>query len=180
MIITISGDPGSGKSTIAKETAKTLGYNFYSVGDLRGKMAMDRGLTIDQLNDIGKNEAWTDKDADKYQEELGKKEDDFVIEGRLGFHFIPHSTKIFLKVDKDESARRVFKDQREDEEKKETVEEVKEMLAKRSEHDRQRYLKYYNIDHLDLKHYDLVLDTTNLTIDEVKEKLLNFIPSINK
>lgn len=180
MIITISGNPGSGKSTVAKEIAKELNYNFYSIGDLRGKMAMERGLTIDQLNKIGENEAWTDNDADAYQAELGKKEDNFVVDSWLGFHFIPHSIKIFLKVDRKESAKRVFKNQREDEEKKETIEEVEEMLAKRAEHSKQRYLKYYNIDYLDLNHYDLVLDTTNLTINEVKQKLLNFIHHYNK
>ena len=38
MIITISGLPGSGKSTIGKMLAKKLGYKFYSMGDLRGKI----------------------------------------------------------------------------------------------------------------------------------------------
>lgn len=180
MIISISGDPGSGKSTLSKELAKNLNYKRYSIGDLRGKMAMERGLTIDQLNKLGENESWTDNDVDEYQKELGKKEDNFVIEGRLGFHFIPHSVKIFLRIAKEESARRVFKDQREDEEKKETVEEVKEMLSQRAEHDRQRYIKYYNVDHLDIKHYDFVLDTTNLTIDMTKAKLLNFIHTYNR
>ena len=180
MIITISGNPGSGKSTIAKEIAKELSYNFYSIGDLRGKMAVERGLTIDQLNEIGKKEAWTDNEADEYQSELAKKEDNFVVDSRLGFHFIPEAIKIFLKVDGEESARRVFKDQREDEERKETMEDVKEMLAKRAENDRQRYLKYYDVDYFDLNHYDLVLDTTNLTKDEVKKKLINFIRSYNK
>lgn len=180
MIITISGNAGSGKSTVAKTIAKKLGYNFYSIGDLRGKMAMDRGLSIDELNKIGENEAWTDNQADEYQTELAKKEDSFIVDSRLGFHFIPEAIKIFLKVDEQESARRVFINQREDEEKKNSIEEVKNMLKERDEHDRKRYLKYYNIDHLDLKHYDLVLDTTNLTTEQVQEKLLNFIKHYNK
>lgn len=180
MIVTISGNPGSGKSTIAKNVAKKLGYNFYSIGDLRGKMAIDRGLTIDQLNKIGEEESWTDNQADEYQVELAKKEDNFVVDSRLGFHFIPNAVKIFLKVDEEESAKRVFEDQRKDEEKKNNIEAVKEMLGKRVESDRERYLKYYNVNHLDLNHYDFVLDTTSLTIEEVEQKLINFLRQYNK
>src|SRR5689334_16245543 len=97
MIISITGAPGTGKTSVGKLLAKRLGYNFYSVGDLRGKMAMERGLTIDELNKLGEKDASTDTMADDYQRELGRKEDNFIIEGRLSWHFIPHSFKVFLK-----------------------------------------------------------------------------------
>ncbi|MBU0540313.1 AAA family ATPase, partial [Patescibacteria group bacterium] len=67
MIITISGVPGSGKTTVAKILAERLGMKFYSMGDLRGKMATERGLTIDELNKLGETEAFTDNDVDTYQ-----------------------------------------------------------------------------------------------------------------
>jgi len=175
MIITISGNAGSGKSTVAKEIAKKLGYNFYCVGDLRGKMATERGMTIDQLNKLGEKEAWTDNLADEYQADLAKKEDNFIVDSRLGFHFIPAALKIFLKVHPNESARRVFINQRPDEERKESIEEVKQMLTARDENDRQRYMKYYNVDHLDLSHYDLVIDTTNLKLEQLQEKIFNYL-----
>jgi len=50
MIITIGGEPGSGKSTVANIVAQKLGYKHYSTGDLRGEIAMRHGLTIDELN----------------------------------------------------------------------------------------------------------------------------------
>ena len=59
MIITISGIPGSGKTTVGRMLAEKLGYKFYSIGDLRGKMAMERGMTIDQLNELGKTDGRT-------------------------------------------------------------------------------------------------------------------------
>ena len=71
MIITISGVPGSGKSTAGKSVARKLGYEYVSMGDFRGKMAMERGLTIDELNKLGEKEDWTDRQADEYQRELG-------------------------------------------------------------------------------------------------------------
>jgi cytidylate kinase len=176
MIITISGLPGSGKTTVGRLVAKKLGLKFYSIGDLRGRMAMERGLTIDQLNEIGMKEEWTDREADEYQKTLGRKEDGFVIESRLGFHFIPDSIKIFLKVNLRAAAERIFKNQRPDEEKKENVDDILKSMKKRIENDKIRYRKYYGIDNfMDRSHYDHVIDTTNLTIEKVVEKIINLI-----
>ena len=173
MIVTISGLPGSGKTTAGRIIAEKLGYKFYSIGDLRGRMAMDRGLTIDQLNDLGMREAWTDKEVDEYQKELGKKEDNFVIESRLGFYFIPQSVKVFLEVDLKKAAERVFRDQRPDEKTKASVAETLKSMKKRIQSDKTRYQKYYGIaDFMDRAHYDIVIDTTELTIEQVAGKIL--------
>lgn len=176
MIITISGVPGSGKTTVGKGVAERLGFRFYSIGDLRGKMAMERGMTIDELNELGMKEDWTDREADEYQKELARKEDDFVIESRLGFHFIPGSVKVFLKVDLRTAAERIFKNQRPDEGRRSSVGEVLESLKKRIENDMGRYRKYYGIqDFMETSHYDIVIDTTNMGIAEVVERVLKEI-----
>ena len=175
MIITISGLPGSGKTTVGKLLAERIGLKFYSIGDLRGKMAMERGLTIDQLNEIGMKEDWTDKKVDEYQKELGEREDNFLIDSWLGFHFIPHSIKIFLYVDLEVGAERIFRSQREDEEKKKTAEEIHEMIKKRVKQTDKRYKKYYGIDFLDRSHYDIIIDTTDLTINQVIEEITKLV-----
>jgi len=175
MIITISGMPGSGKSSVAKELAKGLNLKHYSIGDLRGKIAMDKGMTLDELNKIGEKEDWTDKEADLYQKELGEKEDNFVIDGRLSYYFIPKSFKVFLDVNSRTGAERIFKDQREDEEKKESIEEMEQAIDQRFESDKKRYKKYYNINFPNKKDFDLVIDTTNLTLKQVVEKILKAV-----
>ena len=91
------GKGGTGKSTVAKLLAKKLNYKHYSIGDLRGKIAVERGLTIDELNKIGKTEAWTDTEVDNLIKEKGKKEDNLSIDGWVAVHFMPHSFKIFLE-----------------------------------------------------------------------------------
>lgn len=176
MIIAISGLPGSGKSTIGKKLAKKLEYKFYSMGDLRGKMAMDRGMTIDELNELGKKEDWTDKQADEYQIELAKKEDNFIIDGRIAFHFIPQSFKVFLNVDSKEGAQRVFENQRPDEEKAKSVQELEQRMIKRANDDDSRYKKYYGISFRDKSKFDLVVDTTKINPEQVVEKILNALP----
>jgi cytidylate kinase len=174
MIITISGMPGSGKSTVGRLLAKKLGYRFYSIGDLRGKWAVERGMSIDELNKLGEEEEWTDKKADEYQAEIGKGDDNIVIDGRISFHFIPGSFKVFLTVDDETGAGRVFGDERSDE-KAESAEELKVNLKKRVGSDALRYKKLYNLDFQDERHYDLVIDTTDMKPEEVAERIMESI-----
>ncbi len=178
MIISISGVPGSGKTSVAKIIADKLGMNFYSMGNMRGKMALDRGMTIDELNALGEKEAFTDAEVDEYQKKLGQTEDNFVIEGRLSWHFIPHSYKVFLGCDVDEAARRIFSakqsstSERADEAPATTVEQVRSALATRMTSDDVRYKKYYGADYRDHSHYDLVVDTMETSSPEETSEII--------
>ncbi|MDO8584059.1 MAG: cytidylate kinase family protein [bacterium] len=182
MIISISGTPGSGKTTVGKEIAKALGMPFYSIGDLRGKMAMERGVTIDELNTIGEQDASTDTPIDDYQKALGEKEDNFVVEGRLSWLFIPHSLKVYLDCDPSEAARRIFLEcqtggsKRQDENICQTQEAVKTGIENRVASDVKRYDAIYHVDYRDPAHYDIVFDTTAIldpqqVADEVLKKI---------
>jgi CMP/dCMP kinase len=173
MIITLSGKPGSGKSSIAKIIAQKLKYEFFSAGDYRGEIALKHNITIDQLNEIGKKEFWTDKEVDDKLKSLSKQ-NNLVVDGWLSCYFIKNSKKIFLDVKLNEAAKRIFKDQRPDEEKKETVKEVEKMLKNRLDQTKKRYKKYYHIDFTNEKYYDLIIDTTDLTKKQVIEKILSF------
>jgi cytidylate kinase len=166
MIITISGVPGSGKTTAGKIVAQKLDMRFYSIGGLRAKMAEERGLTIDELNAIGEKDHTTDTDVDAYQKNLGETEDHIMIEGRLSWHFIPHSFKIFLSCDPDEAARRIFLARKEggrrDEPDYADAVEARRQLDERMASDARRYQAIYGVNYQDESHYDLVVDTTNL------------------
>ncbi len=175
MIITISGMPGSGKNTVAQMIADRLNFNHYSVGDLRGKMALERGMTLDELNKIGEKEAFTDKDADDYQKELGEKEDDFIIDGRLSWHFIPDSVKLYLDVSPEEGARRILNTKRPDEREYSSLDDALDALGQRVESDRKRYKKWYGVDCYDHRHYDFIVDTTNLSPEQVADKIIDYI-----
>ncbi len=183
MIITISGVPGSGKTSVGKILAQKLGVPFYSIGALWGKMAIERGLTLDELNVLGEEEASTDKIVDDYQRELGIKEKAFVIEGRLSWYFIPHSFKIFLDCTLSEASRRIYEErkltnkERSDEPKYVSPENVRAAIQNRTKSDIRRYAKYYNVNHLEPKHYDLVLNTSEMNgPGETAEKILNVLP----
>lgn len=177
MIITLTGLPGSGKSTVADALSKKFNLKRYYMGELRREMARERGLTLEELNKLGETEDWTDKLVDDYQKKLGETEDNFIIEGRTSFFLIPNSLKIFLSVDLKIGAERIFKEiQNSTEDKRNegkftSVEETLESLKARIESDTKRYQKYYGVDVLDPAHFNIVFDTTNLTADEVIQNL---------
>ena len=174
MIITISGKVGSGKSSVGILVAKKLGFKYYCIGDVRREMAKKKGISLSELNKLGEKDPSTDLEPDKFAEEKGKTEDNFVIVGRTSFHFIPKSVKIFLDVDPKTGAERVLNHSRNNEKYKDLSEAI-EKIRMRFESDKLRYKKYYNLDILNKKNYDYVIDTTNLTIKEVVDKIIEKI-----
>jgi cytidylate kinase len=169
MIITISGNPGSGKSTLAKYLAKIFKLEFYSIGDIRRGIALKQGKNINELNKFGEKNFITDKVVDDYLKTLVKKRN-IIVDGRMAFHFIPDSIKIFVKVDLREGAKRIFKKYRESEHYK-TIEEAHKTLEKRLASDDKRYRKYYGINIFDLTHYDIIFDSTNMSLNEAKKTI---------
>lgn len=174
MIVSLSGAQGSGKSTIAQMLADKLGWPRYYMGGLRRAAAQKRGMTLAEYNKLGEVDISTDQEVDEYQKELGQTQDNFIIEGRTSWYFIPNSLKIYFDVDSGEGARRVFnslqkKNNRNEDRGLESVEAVKVSMENRLASDRLRYQKYYSIDVNDINHYDFYLDTTNLSPEQVFE-----------
>lgn len=178
MIITISGNLGSGKSTVANILSNRLGLKRYSTGEYMRKMADERGITLLELSKHAELDASIDKELDDWQINLGKNDDNFIIDARLAFHFIPNSLKVFLKVDDAEAARRIFNHDhpnRKKEIENVSLEATKKNISIRRNSEHQRYLDLYDINYEDESNFDLVIDTTNITAEEVAEKVINHI-----
>lgn len=189
MIITISGTPGSGKSTVAKMLAEKLHAERIYVGSIRRELARKKGWTLEQLNEYGKTHPETDVDVDKAAaaqartlEQQGKI---VVDEGRMQFHFLPESIKMYIKVDPAEGARRIWKDlqvqtlvQQRNEGVFTSLQDVKKSIIKREENDAQRYTKFYGVTHRDESQYDLVIDSTNISPEKVLKKIIEYIEAI--
>ena len=184
MIITITGYPGSGKSTLGKGIAKALGLKHYSAGDLLREIAKEKGLDLMQIQHEMEKDRNIDDELDKRTTELGKKEDDFVIDGRVAWHFVPKSIKIFVKIDLEKAAERVFRDsqQKKNERSEETgntsVEETAKNMKQRMEMNKERYKKLYNVDYLNEKNYDIVVDTSENSIEVTREQVLEQIKDL--
>jgi len=180
MIISISGSEGSGKSTIAKMLATKLGRAHYSIGNIWRQKAKEKGLLLSEYQKLAENDISLDLEVDEYQKKLGETLDNFVIEGRTSWHFIPNSFKFFLDVSLEESAKRIFKelqksDARNEDKNLKTVEDVIKSLEVRRQSNILRYRKYFNIDVYDKKNYDFILDTTNLDVETVFKKVWQIV-----
>lgn len=173
-IITISGKPGSGKSTTGKLLAKKLNYKHYSSGDFMREMAEEQHIDFMDFIKQAEEDPGIDQEIDERQIMLGKQEDDFVIDARLGFHFIPDSVKVFIDADIDKRAERIFNDKIRVEHNA-TLQKTKENIIKREENEKKRYLAYYNLDPFDKSNYDIIIDTTDISPQQAVEKILSFI-----
>ncbi len=178
-IITICGVLGSGKSTAAKRVATALGYPHFSGGDFMRDMARERNISLAEFSIMAESDPEIDKEIDRRQKEYMHTHDKFVIDSRLGWFWAPDSFKVFLTLDLDTAAERVFGDMQakirtgETQGIPETLEAVKARLAERFESERKRYHEYYGIEnHFDSKHFDLVIDTKVNDADAVGKLIL--------
>lgn len=175
MKITIAGLPGSGKSTIAKIVASKLKYKHYSTGDFMRELAHAKGLSLLEISKQAEKSHDIDKELDDRQKTLGQVEDNFVLDARLGWHFIPDSFKVFLKVDEQVAAQRIFNDKRPHEKENTSVDQTIENNKKRIQSEVERYKKYYDLNPLDDSNYDLILDTTDGDPDAVAQKIIKAV-----
>jgi predicted cytidylate kinase len=174
MIITISGTPGSGKSTVGRMLARKLHYPRTDIGEIRRQIAKKRGLTLEQYTAMSETDQRYDRQVDEWQRRLGRTRKRYIVEGRLSWHFIPRSFKVFLYAAPTAGARRVWKDiklrrPRNEGRRLTSLARVAASLRRRMASDRQRYQGYYQINPFIRKHYDLWIDTSHLTPKEMFE-----------
>lgn len=186
MIITITGYPGSGKSTLGRGIASALKMKHYSAGDFLREIAKEKGMGLLQILHAMEEDGSIDDEIDTRTARLGKQEDNFVIDGRMAWHFIPKSLKIFVKIDLKAAAERVYGDtragkkERSNESENKSLEITEKNMRERLELNRNAYKRLYNVDCLDEKNYDLIVDTSKSGIDETRERVLKQIIGIAK
>jgi len=164
--IVISGMPGSGKSTIARHLLKKFGLRHYSVGDFMRQIARKERKTLLELSRDAEKSRTIDFEIDSMTRKLRNKSN-FVIDSRIGWHFLPESIKIFVKVDLNEASRRIFREKRWIERENLSYNQTMRNIKRRMKSERLRYRKYYHIDVNDLSNYDIVIDTTGMSLSKM-------------
>jgi len=173
-IITITGTLGSGKSSTADKVAARLGYQRFSSGDFMRKLAVEMGISLNDLS----IRAQTDESIDiKIDDEVKKagKQNKIVIDSRLAFHWIPNSFKVYLDLRPEIAKQRILNNLKENELRRESEsstspEEIEKKIDARLASEKKRYKDLYGIeDHTDKTNFDLVIDTNKNNLDQVVE-----------
>jgi CMP/dCMP kinase len=175
--ITIAGDIGSGKSTIAKRLADQAGVDPLSTGGIQRQLAQRRGLTVLELNKLAETDPRIDEEIDGYLKALPAG--DLVVESRMAWHFVPDTLKVYLYISDRAAARRILGAQRSDEDYRSIPDPTLPILARR-ESEIIRFKKYYDVDIDNLLNYDLVIDTTFASVDDVAGQITRFEEAAGK
>ncbi len=163
-IITISGKPGSGKSSTADKVADMLGYARYSSGDMVRNLLQRKGLTLAEYNRKAENEHALDDKVDEFLRNLRSKSN-IVIDSRLGFYWIPESFKVYLDLDIQVATVRIYKDAMSNDmrtksgEIADSLDSVARQVKTRRETEHRRFKDMYGVDPYNPSHFDLVIDT---------------------
>jgi len=159
-VITISGDLGSGKSTLRRLLARKLDYREFSAGELQRQMAAERGMTSLEFNEHSEQHPEMDGVIDTEVQRLAEGASKLIIDSRLAWHFVTEAFRIHLTVHPLEGARRVHGSQRGAVEGYRDFEDALDGIRKRRLSEDARYLALYGVDTTDLRNYDFVADTT--------------------
>lgn len=169
MLITISGVPGSGKTTVARLLSKQLGIPHVYAGDVYREQARERGLSLAQLNELAEKDHSIDRELDDRLAEYARR-GNVVLEGRLaGFiarDVEANALKVWLTA-----TDRVRADRVAEREGADAARVLQENTA-RHDSDAKRYKLIYGYDLDDTSIYDLSLVTDDQTPEAVARTIL--------
>jgi cytidylate kinase len=156
LLVTISGLPGSGTSTVARLVADALGLERLDGGTVFRSMAADRGMSVGEFSAVAERDDTIDVELDRRLAERATQ-GDVVLESRLAGWIATNghlpALRVWIDCAADERARRVASREHLD------VEVAAEANRAREGSERARYLAYYDLDIDDRSPYDLVLDS---------------------
>ncbi|MGE0015543.1 MAG: (d)CMP kinase [Candidatus Methanomethylophilaceae archaeon] len=177
MRITISGPPGSGKTTVCARLSEALGYRAEVFGQVFRDMAARKGVSVSELGAMAEKDPSIDREIDSIILEVARENNDIILESRLSAYLTKmngiDAFRVYMHASPEVRMRRICV--REDEE----FDTAYALTIEREESEARRYMMYYGIDTTDLGVYDLIIDTDEISPDEVVDKILGAINDRN-
>lgn len=166
--ITVGGLPGTGTTTVCGILKDRLGLRHVYAGQVFRDEAKRRGLSLEEFGTLCETDPRVDTDLDRRQVEY-LKEDGLILEGRLS-GWLAHrehipALKVWLTCKETVRVQRLV-----DRDGGSMAEQI-HMTRKREQSETERYQRYYGIDLADLAPYDLVLDTTDQTPEQLADRI---------
>lgn len=174
MILTISGLPGTGTTTVSKLLQEQSGMDFISSGEIFRSIAQELNLSLADFGKLAESDPSYDRQIDERQKELSKTRENLILEGRLAGHMsleVPPGKKILrvlLKAPLETRVRRIMNREQSTSSFKFELDKTKT----REESEKIRYLNYYSIDADDLSIYDLIIDSSRFDPQTIADMIL--------
>ena len=164
MKIAISGKRGCGNSTVSRIVAKRLGYKL--VNYTFHSTAQEIGVSFDEMCEMAEQDDKWDLYVDERQVEMAR-EGDTVLGSRLAIWVLEDADfRVYLDARMEVRSTRIQK--REGGE----LEQVSARTTRRDQRDHDRYLRLYGIDNNDFRFVDLVVDTEDMTPEEIADVIV--------
>ena len=163
--IAISGRSGCGNTTVSRMIAEMLGLHF--VNFTFRSLAQERGMEFKTVLELASADDSWDIEVDTRQVALARGEGGCVLGSRLAIWMLKEADlKIYLDASPQTRADRIVKREGGN------PEEVSAFTAERDRNDHSRYLHLYNIDTDDYAFADMVINTDNLTVQQISEMII--------
>ncbi|MBL7828796.1 MAG: cytidylate kinase family protein [Saprospiraceae bacterium] len=172
MKITLTGDLGSGKSAVSRILCEKTGFEYVSTGKIQRQIAHDMGVDTLELNRLADSDPSIDERIDSIFAALADAPDGYIVDSRMAWFFIPQSFKVYLQTDVQVAAQRIMHDPLRDREQYSSQEEAVQKILARKASENARFLMKYGADCTNLANFDLVIDTTRRTREEVANLIL--------
>ena len=168
--ITITGDPGSGKTTFARNVSRKTGYRLVTTGNLFRSLADEKGISVAALNELAETKKEIDYEVDEYIKSLNDKRESLVLDSRMAWHFIEDSFKVRLAVNPDVAVDRIYRDTERGNEKFPDMATALQEVEKRKQSEIHRYHDLYGVNISDDSNFDLVINTSHKSQEEVLQE----------
>jgi cytidylate kinase len=169
--IAISGRSGCGNTTVSKILADMLGLRF--INFTFRSLAEERGVDFITILEQSEKDDSIDKEVDTRQVQLARESGGCVLGSRLAIWMLEDADlKVYLKACPEIRAERIAKREGG------SLEKVAAFTANRDKQDHERYLRIYDINNDDYGFVDLIIDTNNLTPQQIASIIVERIKII--
>ena len=174
MHISITGDLGSGKSTVAKEICRILNFKYLSTGLIQRELGQERGMNTLEFNKFTDHNKDIDDYIDQKLKDVNNQDEPFVLDSRLGWHFVKKSFKVYLMTIDEVAASRVLSDEKRIGEPSaiDIQEKIKDQRERRKI-ENARFEKNYGVKPSIFLDFDAIIDTSTATVSEVTNLILS-------
>ncbi|MDR2475540.1 MAG: cytidylate kinase family protein [Bacteroidales bacterium] len=170
-IISLTGDLGSGKSTVSAILCAKLPYSYIYTGAIQRQIAERHGMTTTELNKYAETHPEIDAEIDATFKSL-RNSSDLIVDSRLAWFFISNSFKVFLKTNLMISAKRISNDKKRKSENYATKEDAARNIIERKTSENKRYIELYGADCANPNNFNLIVDTSFNSPEQVAEIIL--------